>query len=121
MIRNIRELATELGVPSCFEGDYVKAVERYIFKYTECGCVFNSLDDGVTVAGYAEGADAECPDHYLKYPFEAGEFYDALAEADYEGVEMWREWNEDDDMQDIIDSDNRDRAADMNATLRGGW
>ena len=29
--------------------------------------------------------------------------------------------DEGDDMQDIIDDDNRQRAADMNATMREGW
>jgi hypothetical protein len=94
MIRNIRELAREVGIPDCFEGDFGEAVGRYVFKSTECGCVFESFDNGVRFAGYAEGADAECPDHYLKYPFSADEFWTRLAYADWEGVEMWHEWND---------------------------
>jgi hypothetical protein len=79
----------------------------------------------VTVSGYAEGADAECEVHRLYFPFD-GEYWDAaLEEADYEGCQMWHEWNDDEwcDVypDDVMEDDNRQRAADMNATLRGGW
>jgi len=94
MIQNIRDLAREVGIPDCFEGDFGKAVGLYVYKNTECGCVFESLDDGVRFAGYAEGADADCPDHYLKYPFDADEFWSELYVADYEGIDMWHEWND---------------------------
>lgn len=86
IIRNLNDLARYLEVPE-------DRIPKAVFKYTECGCTFSHDDDGVTVAGYAEGADAECPPHRLEYPFESADFYAELAIADIEGVEMWNEWN----------------------------
>lgn len=95
MIHNIRQLADQVGVPSCFTGDYGKAVERAVYKGTECGCTFDHDVNGIEVAGYAEGADAECPTHRLDYPFSAESFWVTLEMADEEGIEMWLRWNVD--------------------------
>lgn len=94
MIRNIKDLAVYMGMPSCFEGDYGKAVERVVYKYTECGCCFYSDEDGVAVTGYAEAAAAECQDYRLNYPFTGSEWDTALACADSEGCEMRHKWEE---------------------------
>jgi hypothetical protein len=94
MIRNIKDLAVHAGVPSCFKGDFGRAVERAVYKYTECGCCFDSDEDGVVVAGYAEGADADCQEYRLNYPFTEAEWDTALACADSDGCEMWHEWND---------------------------
>lgn len=69
-------------------------VAKYVFKSTECGCAFRKLPDGVSFCGYAEGADAECPEHRLTYPFKMDDFWRELGEADAEGVAMWHEWND---------------------------
>ncbi len=94
-IHNIEQLASYVGVPSCFEGDYERAVERAVYKYTECGCVFSAMPEYVVVAGYAEGADAECEGHVLTYPFDGQDWDAALAEADADGCAMFYEWNAD--------------------------
>lgn len=121
-IHNIEQLASYVGVPSCFTGDYGSAISRLLYKYTECGCTFGHDQDGVYVSGYAEGADAECEQHYLEYPFSGAAWDEAVEEADAEGCDLWYEWHVlGDDTQDIIDDDNAQRAADMNATLQGGW
>ena len=120
-IHNLSQLASYVGVPSCFQGDYDKAIARLLFKYTECGCVFDHDQDGVYVSGYAEGADAECERHYLEYPFDGSEWDEVVAMADEEGVEMWHEWNDGDFYDDNFEADCSERARDMNAALRGGW
>ena len=116
-INNIQDLKDHFGC------EQITGIQRSIFKSTECGCIFNETTTGVSVCGYAEGSDAECEPHRLDYPFNITQFYIELQQADDEGVEMWNEWNSmdpdaDDDMQSIIDADDKERAADMNATLR---
>jgi len=91
MINNIFQLAEALEVPE----DRVSQIGRLIFKSTECGCVFNEVPDGVTVCGYAEGADAECIPHELSYPFTIAEFYVELGKADLEGCELYEAWHKD--------------------------
>jgi len=71
-------------------------LEKSIFKYTECGCVFNSDDEGIYVGGYAEGSDAELPTHYLKWGFTMDEYNDTLEFADEEGVTAWHEAHDQD-------------------------
>ncbi len=95
MIHNIIELADHVGVPSCFTGDYEAAIERVVYKNTECGCTFSANEQQVEIAGYAEGADAECPVHVIEYPFDAQRFWSVLQRADDEGCEMWLRWNVD--------------------------
>ena len=68
-------------------------VEKWIFKGTECGSCFRKFDDGIRFAGYAKGADAECSEHVMTYPFDMQDFWVELQEADNEGVELWHEWN----------------------------
>ena len=70
-----------------------KIMEKYIFKYTECGCVFDADENGVYVAGYAEGSDAELPGHSLNWGFTVDEFNEALNDADAEGVDEWEQAN----------------------------
>ena len=69
-------------------------MEKIVFKYTECGCVFDADENGVYVAGYAEGSDAELPGHSLDWGFTMDEYNDALDQADAEGVEEWELANE---------------------------
>jgi len=95
MIHNIKQLAEHVGVPACFQGEYDKAVARLVYKYTDCGCTFDHDQNGIEVAGYAEGADAECPTHRLDYPFSGEAFWCTLELADEEGCEMWLRWNVD--------------------------
>ena len=68
--------------------DHAKQLmEKYIFSYTECGCVFDADDSGVYLAGYAEGSDAELPGHILPWGFTIKQFNEVLNEADAECVE----------------------------------
>jgi hypothetical protein len=92
-IRTLKELATEIGV------DDPGRIGRVLFKSTKCGIVFNVAEDaqGITVCGYAEGADAECLPIELRFPFASDVFWNAVEQADDEGVELWHEWNDDDD------------------------
>lgn len=88
-IRNINDLAAMIGTS-------VEGIGKALLKGTECGIVFHEKDfNTAVVCGYAEGADAECPNHDLEYPFTAEEFWAAVKQADDEGCEMWHEWNDD--------------------------
>jgi len=71
-----------------------KIMEKNIFKYTECGCVFYADENEVYLSGYAEGSDHDLPAHTLKWGFTIDEFNEALNEADAEGVEEWEYTNE---------------------------
>ena len=82
-------------------------MEKYIFKYTECGCVFDADENGVYVAGYAEGSDAELPMHSLNWGFTVEEFNDVLNDADAEGVEEWERANEY-DLARVVDENYED-------------
>lgn len=121
IINNIRDLATHLG------GCEPSQIGKWIFRSTECGCTFREFVEGelggVTISGYAEGADAECESYQFNYPFGSEEFDTQLELCDLEGIEMWYDWNNldwEDDVQDTIDDDNRQRSADVDAELNGG-
>ncbi len=96
-INNIDELATSIGTT-------VQGIGKALFKGSECGIVFTVLEPeneatfypphGVSVCGYAEGADAECVPKELLYPFTMDQFWSAAQSADDEGVELWEEWNQ---------------------------
>ena len=88
-INSFNDLAHEIGCNR-------EQVGRRLFKDTQCGIVFNQIEDGVSVCGYAEGADVECTPHELKYPFTREAFWNAVKAADAEGCEMWHEWNDED-------------------------
>jgi len=96
-INNIDELANRIGCDK-------SRISRVLFKSTQCGIVFNELHNeneslnapyysGVSVCGYAEGADAECLPIELIYPFTSEQFWNAVEQADEEGVELWHVWN----------------------------
>lgn len=91
MIENWSEFTVAFGAG---EGACEGMLSKHVFKATQCGCVFVKRPDGVIVAGYAEGADAECTEHHLTYPFQMDDFWSELEEADDEGVAMWHEWND---------------------------
>ena len=93
MITSIADLADEIGCPPT-----VGSISKALFKSTDCGICFGELAHGknvvgISIAGYAEGADAECAYKDLTYPFTPAAFWEAVSDADQEGVDMWEEWN----------------------------
>ena len=98
MIANLKALCEE----TCAAHENEESVGRRLFKDTECGIGFGCLEGGVVVAGHADGADAECPGHELKYPFTAESFWAAVKVADEEGCEMWEEWNATSDEEGVL-------------------
>ena len=66
-------------------------LRKWVFKGTECGCIFDSDEKGIMVGGYAEGSDAELPTYDLKWGFTINAFKEALDYADADGVEAWNE------------------------------
>ena len=90
MIRNLKDLAEHVEAVR----EDVKSIARRLYKDTSCGIGFEEVPGGVEVAGYAEGSDAELPNHRLLYPFTEEEFSTAVALADEEGCQEWDEANE---------------------------
>lgn len=86
-IFDIKTLAEKIGCD-------VKSIGKTLYKNTECGIVFSEIDSGISVCGYAEGSDAECIPITLLYPFSSEKFWDAVQQADDEGIELWNEWNQ---------------------------
>ena len=80
-------------------------LRKWVFKGTECGCIFDSDEKGVIVGGYAEGSDAELPMHNLDWGFTIEEFTEALDYADKEGCIAWHEAN-DEDLARVVDEDD---------------
>lgn len=90
-IKSVRDLAR-----NCYcwddEGGWVsaiKAVERGVYKYTDCGASAWSIDDSVSVSGYCEGSDAEHPAHTLTFPFAESDWFAALDQCETESRETW--------------------------------
>ena len=81
-------------------GTELDNLERDIFKNTECGLSIEWDDDGVTLGGYAEGADCDMPTRTLLFPFVAKEFNEALDYLDYESGVLWHEWNDNEEKDD---------------------
>ena len=77
-------------------------MEKSVFKYTQCGCIFGTYPEGIYVGGYAEGSDGELPMHSLDWGFTMEEYNAALDEADAEGVDAWHEAN-DEDLERVVD------------------
>jgi hypothetical protein len=86
IINSLKQLADEIGCDPA-------GISKTLFKTTDCGIVFNIVEDGISVCGYAEGADADCIPHVLKYPFASDVFWQAVEEADREGCALFDEWN----------------------------
>jgi hypothetical protein len=82
VINTIAELAEHLGTES-------DRVGRRLYKDTSCGIGFHHDASGVTVSGYCEGTDADCPAHHLAWGFSAEQFDAAVEEADQDGCAMW--------------------------------
>jgi hypothetical protein len=79
-------------------------LRKWVFKGTECGCIFDSDEKGIMVGGYAEGSDAELPMRGLDWGFTIEEFNEALDDADKEGCIAWHEAHEQ-DLASVVDED----------------
>jgi hypothetical protein len=86
------------------------ALAKMLFKSTRCGIAISFWNDadtitkeeislgteltaGIFVSGYAEGSDAELPEHRMEYPFHVDDWNAVIEQADNEGVEEWEEAN----------------------------
>ena len=110
-INNNRELWSE------WMGDHIEdskvsetfsqqLLRKWVFRSTECGCVFKSDEKGIMVGGYNElGESAELPMYGLKWGFTIDEFTQALDDADKEGCMAWLEAN-DEDLARVGDEDD---------------
>jgi len=95
-INNCKELWKEWMGNEETEERSLTLLEKWVFKGTQCGCVFGTNPEGIYVVGFAEGSDAELPLHPLKWGFTIDEFNEALDRADMEGVMAWNESNDTD-------------------------
>tara|TARA_R100000951_G_C2539524_1_gene148952 strand:+ start:36 stop:446 length:411 start_codon:yes stop_codon:yes gene_type:complete len=97
-INNNKELWSEWMGGEETEETSKALLRKWVFKGTECGCVFKSDEKGIMVGGYNElGESAELPTYDLKWGFTIEEFNEALEYADKEGVEAWNEANDEDE------------------------
>ena len=83
LIHNAEELAQQAyGV----EAD---RLERYVYKYTDCGAWIETRDALIRMGSIVEGVD-ECVEvHELKFPFTLKTFFDALKDIEREAKEIW--------------------------------
>ena len=101
-INNNKELWSEWMGSEETEETSKALLRKWVFKGTECGCIFDSDEKGIMVGGYAEGSDAELPMYDLKWGFTINAFKEALDYADADGVEAWHEAN-DEDLARVVD------------------
>ncbi len=99
MIRNLQDLAHYVesardASDGSTDKETAKSIGRRLYKDTSCGIGFEAVDGGVEVAGYAEGSDAELPNHCLEYPFTEEQFDAFVKMADAEGCQEWDEANQ---------------------------
>lgn len=91
-IKTLRDLAVEVvGEPGENDDERRRRIAWRLFKDTACGISFYCPPEAtyVSVTGYAEGTDGECPPHNLRFPFSKREFWEAVEDADKEGVELF--------------------------------
>jgi len=71
--------------------DHIPRIQKALFKGTTCGISFWHIEgQGIGVAGYAEGSDAELPQHNFTWgQFNKKMFWDAVKIADEEGCAEW--------------------------------
>jgi hypothetical protein len=80
-------------------------LRKWIFRGTECGCVFDSDEKGIKVGGYNELVESsELPTYDLEWGFTIEEFKEALDYADKEGCIAWHEAHEQ-DLASVVDED----------------
>lgn len=97
-IGSLKELLDARGEES--EGQ----LKHHLYKYTTCGIGCSTNKDGISLSGYCEGTDAECPEHFLPWgAFDMEEFDRVVERADHDGCDLWDEthgcpscWNRDD-------------------------
>jgi hypothetical protein len=86
---DIANTVTGLNHP---DAEAIGLLRKWAFKHTTCGCSFEADEVGITVSGYCEGVDVECPVHELLWgQFTASEYFAALDAADTEGVALWND------------------------------
>lgn len=82
-----------------FGEETMDQVTRNTYKYTDCGAWCKTAHDnqceviGLQVGSIVEGSDAETQVHTIKFPFEIGEFWNALDEVENEASVLWEEAN----------------------------
>jgi len=103
-INNCAELWSEWMGGEETEETSKALLRKWVFKGTECGCIFDSDEKGIVVGGYAEGSDAELLMYDLKWGFTINAFKEALDYADADGVEAWHEAN-DEDLVRVVDEE----------------
>jgi hypothetical protein len=65
-------------------------IGRQLSKSTICGVSFRTDTYGIYISGYAEGSEADLPEHNLRWgEFTLDDFNDTVTDADAEGVEEW--------------------------------
>lgn len=94
MIHAIRDLAELYGVSGSDEAELERALNRAVYKYTDCGAWLERVYGGIAIGTIVEGSDAEFS-RELYYPFTLKDFNQAIAYLEESAHEAWMEANTD--------------------------
>ena len=72
----------------------IKGLERYIYKYTECGAWVEIIDNGIRLGSIVEKSNAITKTYTLKYPFEISTLWCILELIEEETDILWHEAND---------------------------
>ena len=90
MIEKIEDLYIDLyGTEPIDTARAQAAIEKAIYKGTDCGAWIGYEDDGVKLGSIVEGVEETTETHFLAYPFEASDFWNALERIEEEAGEIW--------------------------------
>jgi hypothetical protein len=82
---------SEADLMALYETDRWDLVEKYVYKYTDCGAHVARIEGGVSVGSIVEGVDWGTEEHELMYPFAADAWWKALQAVEDEAKEIWQE------------------------------
>ena len=86
----LEAIADWLEIDSENEDFIIKRTKDVFFEFTTCGVSVDfSSPLQFNVAGYCEGIDSDLPSHILDWPFTKEKFWEAVGQADNDGLELW--------------------------------
>ena len=93
-IRSLKDFALEVDAAHPTS----ESIARRLYKATECGicCYFppDTFPLTVTLAGYCEGDVGDCEPHTLVAPFTKERLWEAVKQADQDGIDLWNDTHE---------------------------
>lgn len=89
-INSLKDLASIYSIKHDLDEKMQKLIEKYVYKYTDCGAWIEFIDGGIKLGSIVEGVD-ECTNVYtLMYgQFTENQFYNTLTLIDEEAQAIW--------------------------------